>query len=644
MAAQIFTWTHKTRLAVHQLDTETELTAHQKTQVFSILFPEKFIHDGKMGNRIKSQTGEWKKPANERSRSWTAVLTSSDEGERQDMRLSIRKAVAEAAFSPSGCLDMSNITNDLPRPGPSSKMPASKKRQAASLPNESMDGYDSADEPSSEALRPSPKRRMTARPIGHDQPQVQIPRAAHAMVSRPTPYTTPKAASMRARADTSIRRPARTPVETYAFRQTHGTTLYLPVERIQLASQPLVPVPEDAAHPPTSGLFFRYSLEEEDEPPHSEFLTLARRFRGKVKIHQDPPACQNLPWQDIFYHIDPCGKIVGGKDVDGKDIGYDSAFISMTNAFWWALRHALKEQCKHGRRSARISVINASALNRLSVFYAAPYHRELKKLSQFTGGGWRYPALHEFLCFKEIPRRAVVKTIKVDELFAKIERGPDISRVLRLNTLVMRLDFKKKVLSKLRDANIELGPETIGIIAKVARLMGLDSAAQPEHLSHILCDVIQGWGLRLVHAAHGEWEQLAARFARSISDRDDRIVPARELQVLESAFLDGVRYGSSKEFNTRHCPNRIRAMEVQALALGIPTPAELHAEACSRAARLTIRSFAYQPTINGISRVDNEILEEIQVTHPTRQEMKPTMRKARFIVDAFEESIAYESD
>jgi hypothetical protein len=270
--------------------------------------------------------------------------------------------------------------------------------------------------------------------------------------------------------------------QTQVLQRTQGTNLDLSPKKIASASQPLIPVPERLAHPPLSGLLYRYWVKNHNEPHNSEAGFTARKFTGKVTIAQDPPHCSALCWTDVFYHIDR----------SGKTAGYLSPFISVSNALWWTLRLALKERRVNGATSARISVIDASALDQRGVYHVTPYHLELKKKYIFTEGSWFYNGFHEHICYKDIPGRAILKTFRVDDLIAMTERDVLISRALRLDVLSQRGFFKGVILPQLREANIELDPQLAEIIAKVAHLMGLNAFARREHLSHLITDLIQG--------------------------------------------------------------------------------------------------------------------------------------------------------
>jgi hypothetical protein len=259
----------------------------------------------------------------------------------------------------------------------------------------------------------------------------------------------------------------------------------------ELAKQPLSPVPEVLAHPALRGLLFRYSEGNEEDPEYSEAAFVARKYRGKLNIHQEPPHCTNLEWQDLFYHFDPTGKYLGRGE--GKQGGVLSPFISTSNAFWDTVNRALRESKRSGSAHARISVIDTTELDRRSVYHASPFYRELRKLHQYTGNGWKDPTLHEFLCYKEIPRKAIIKTIKLQHLLLAIERGPAISKVLRLNVFAMRGDFKSKIVPNvLRKANVKVDTGTVKVIAKLAHLLGLTAYTKPEHHSHVITDVVQG--------------------------------------------------------------------------------------------------------------------------------------------------------
>jgi hypothetical protein len=78
-----------------------------------------------------------------------------------------------------------------------------------------------------------------------------------------------------------------------------------------------------------------------------------------------------------------------------------------------------------------------------------------------------------------------------------LRNDPTLDRILRLDLLASRGDFKKVILPQLRAMKVPLCCEAVDAIAKFVQFMGLDACAESAHISHLVCDLIQGWGLCL---------------------------------------------------------------------------------------------------------------------------------------------------
>jgi hypothetical protein len=52
--------------------------------------------------------------------------------------------------------------------------------------------------------------------------------------------------------------------------------------------------------------------------------------------------------------------------------------------------------------SGQITVIDATKLDRNSVFFATPIHKELCKKRAFTSGAWLYHGSHEFMVYHKV--------------------------------------------------------------------------------------------------------------------------------------------------------------------------------------------------------------------------------------------------
>lgn len=369
---------------------------------------------------------------------------------------------------------------------------------------------------------------------------------------------------------------------TTTFQQTTGLTVRISSKNLEKTYGNLDPIPDAQAHPvrTRTGLFFRYT-DADVEPFDSKAGFVARRYRGRVKMYQEPPA--TLDWTDVFHHVDPTG----------KTIGYDSPYVSVSDVFWWTYRLALKEM-ERGVSNGQISVVDAAALDPRGVYHLLPYHRQLKKKHEFTRGAWNYAGTHEYLCWKEIPAHAIISTFSVRELFERVTATPYMSRTLRLDVLSSSGGFFKSILPAFRRDNIQITPDVISTVAKLAHFMGLNAFSKAEHLAHLWTDVTQGWGVRLNHKTPEEWIQLAARFARALADSGDYILCSSDSRRLEGAFLEGLHW-SCGSHHIRYDDSRIRRKNSQARLIGLADPAGLLSEdgVPSRSVRERLQSYQH---------------------------------------------------
>jgi len=68
------------------------------------------------------------------------------------------------------------------------------------------------------------------------------------------------------------------------------------------AQEPLRPIPEPLAHPPTSGLLYRY-WNEDSYGKNSETGFVAGRFMKSNLEPKPAPKCDDVDWPDFENHI-----------------------------------------------------------------------------------------------------------------------------------------------------------------------------------------------------------------------------------------------------------------------------------------------------------------------------------------------------
>ncbi|KAK5136207.1 hypothetical protein LTR08_003814 [Meristemomyces frigidus] len=219
-------------------------------------------------------------------------------------------------------------------------------------------------------------------------------------------------------------------------------------------------------------------------------------------------------------------------------------------------------------------------LDRRTVFYAPPFHRALCTKFVFTGGAYRYPGSHEFMIYNKIPSCAVIRTISVQE-FLDFANQEAVERVLRLNILSMKGDYRKTIRPTLHADNITLTPAVITAVARTAKAFGLGtdstrywSDSATEQLSQVVADLVQGLHFRIDVLSPQEWQTVAAIFAHVLCRRS---VPAASFQQTENiklGFLAGIQW-SLGQFNARHSVQLIAGMQRRAKAVGLESPARI---------------------------------------------------------------------
>ncbi|KAF7187434.1 hypothetical protein HII31_11323 [Pseudocercospora fuligena] len=364
------------------------------------------------------------------------------------------------------------------------------------------------------------------------------------------------------------------------FTQTHGTVINITPKKLAQITKDLVPVSAQEAHPLMSGLVFRYWAEDGSSGLNSENGFTARKYANRVNFNQPPPLCTSLDWSDLFYHIDRIG----------IQKEFESPFISVSNSLIWIIRLALKEIDDKPGCKGRISVIDARGLARGSLYYVPPYHREMKKSFEFTAGSWRYAGTHEFIVWKEIPRRAIVHTFAVKDLMRFVRHSETLRRALRFDLISAASDLKNKIIPALRQRKVGLTDELTSAFARLANLMGFTTQSSIEHISNLLCELCQGWGINLVRQTDSEWNRLAGVFSNALFAADGKPRNLRDETCLKRGFLDGIAFASSAHFNTRHNEKTINLMYKQARLIGLGDPGKIIMDELA-AAQFTLMMF-----------------------------------------------------
>lgn len=202
------------------------------------------------------------------------------------------------------------------------------RRQKRSFDN----GVDDADDYS-----PSPKRRASERP----KAVVVVPRTPVANRPRQPNASTRTPASKSPRVPTLL---------------NNGKVVNLTKWQAEKRTTRSEPVDKYRAHPPMKGLLFRVWEEDPACDRDSRQGHTARKYWRKNAVPNDPPSA--LDPTDVLNHMD-------------REM-VDSPFISTCSRLVWTVQ-LMPKYLTVGKTSCRVSIINAAALDRRSVFHARPY-------------------------------------------------------------------------------------------------------------------------------------------------------------------------------------------------------------------------------------------------------------------------------
>lgn len=151
--------------------------------------------------------------------------------------------------------------------------------------------------------------------------------------------------------------------------------------------------------------------------------------------------------------------------------------------------------------------------------------------------------------------------------------NPIIGEALSFDLLPQRGAFETRILSELRARNVQLNSAIISGMARLAALLGL-GLSDTDKLSNIVSDIIQGWAIQLQPLTSPEWAKYATTFAIQLCQSTGGELSLHH-QEAKLGFLDGVRWGSSKHWNTRHSAERMRLMQKQARMIGVDDPVKI---------------------------------------------------------------------
>ncbi|EME38892.1 hypothetical protein DOTSEDRAFT_75563 [Dothistroma septosporum NZE10] len=634
-------WTYDMRLTLHALDLEPALPWDRRTEVFNIIHTDhikacgctepvsRTVLQAQCRPTEKKKCKDWIKidslqqTAEQAARSRSAqdvvqaalksLSTTINTGAAQSLPILTRRGLASqdgAALLKPRCQDPRN--RDSATPTPSREIPLSERTPIAY-----WDPFTAPRQVGKRSYQAKRSREVpAARPgdVSGDEANDGSPRSKRRrlVISRPSilrrselnvkcPNTPQPGASTPSQALTSPRTPGRIsrkhlPKRPYPRPEdiTLGSPpLQLTEREHDRTQEPMIPVTRERAHPPMSALCYRYWPAEPGQLRNRETGFLARRFARCVPMYQPPPRAGEVCWTDIWDHI------------NRNEV--PTPFISVSTALWWILRLALKD-AQNGISNGMISVIDTTRLDRCAIFYAPPYHAQTKKKFVYRDGAQRYPGTHEHLVWREIPGEAIVKTLKVSDILRFASADPIIAQVLSFDMLPRRGAYEKTLLPELRARNIQLNTAIIAGIARLSNLLGI-GPSHMNQLSHVVSDVIQGWAIRLPRLTSPEWAKDATTFEKHVCQSSGSQVSLYS-QEIKLGFLDGVRWGCSKHWNTHHSPELIRLMQKQAKLVGVDDPVMILADELA-AAKIRLRMLGFRQTRR--SRGSLRYREELEI-------------------------------
>ncbi|KAK3674830.1 hypothetical protein LTR78_005174 [Recurvomyces mirabilis] len=583
-------WDHRQRLALHILYTNFNLDSKVRLRVFNELFKDHQrgcnMRNGVTTAILNAQYGERNKKPN-----WVAIMAGPRTVREQEEKTELIRVLRDiiATTQPNQSPTMSNTRPEaVQSPSPEDEPIVVQRRGRKFTPQRQpvktwLAGYMHA--PTEQALRPeSPAPGHSKQPLVVSQARSAVVRhcqeaivgSSSASRDELPPHTPP---SNRVAVSVNVATPATSfsalsisPTKykrqeiTVELPRQHGPTLQVTPEVAAKAKMPLVEVPDALAHPPTSGLLFRY-WDENSFGHNSETGFTAGRFMYNNVPPRRAPKCNELDYADIENHL--------------NRNPIPSPFCSASNCLLWILRLALKEH-NRGAKQGKITLIDAANLARKGVYYVRPFHRQLRHTHCFTNGAWRYVGTHEFIVWAHIPQQALIQTFTIADLLAACSRMPAMAAALRIETVGRKhKSLKKTILTQLEDEHVPLSAQTTVVIARLCRFLGLTASSPLPHLEHIVSDVLQGWKLSVQPMSSAEWSQLASLWAHKFCGR--QTLPSLERQMtLQMCFLQSVKAGLG-DFNVMLEPNLINRMHRKSKAVGLESPTRVVLDAMANA-------------------------------------------------------------
>lgn len=358
MAPARLVWSFDMRLLVDILyDPASGLTPAHRTEAFNAVFKDQIrdfgFGNGIPGRRLNAQYGEKKKNNSD----WVRIRASSPSAGDVEKRRAMQAQVDSFLLS----LQLSG-PDDVHSPRRSARshpaVTASKKRSV----DEDLDH-----------LTSTPLSKRPA--IGLWTPDTPQHPAVKSMGKAPSRKpVTPKKLSTRSKP------------QTPKVRHTRPDGSTIPVAAHVVIPDTVQSISQHRAQPPLPKLLFRLWREDPSQrDSHNGFWS--RRHHRKNAISSAPPRSSSIDATDIFDHMDRTH--------------VDTPFISTSNRLIWMVQQMVTAIKTHSRQW-HVSVIDVSALDQRGVFWARPFHDEVRLSKPFTKGAGNYRGTFEFLIWQRV--------------------------------------------------------------------------------------------------------------------------------------------------------------------------------------------------------------------------------------------------
>ncbi|KAK1811892.1 hypothetical protein LTR12_013735 [Friedmanniomyces endolithicus] len=571
-------WNAQQRTALHVLCTNFNIGWPLVTKAFNVLFKERLssrgLPEGLARNALRAQYGEHtRKPA-----IWASICvepaTEEEWRRRNELTTHIRtvlNAIETGAPHPFAGLagrrrqPPHDLANDAPRT-PVKRLshfehagPAAKRRKTAPTA-ETGSARPDRSKSLAEILSASPTaEQLSTRQAANDNKSgtgrntsvvVSVRVAANGRKSARMQPAEPVTPTPR-----TPRKSPRSEQHLEDFARPNAPTLKLTADEIARTKLPLIPVSDALAHPPASGLLYRY-WDENSYGRNSETGFVAGRFMHNNLTPRSAPKSHEVDDTDVENHLDR-NKVA-------------SPFCSASNCLLWIMRLALHE-ARGGAKHGKITLVDVEALPAGGVYHVKPFHKRIKPRYCFKNGAWRYCGTHEFIIWHEIPGTVIIHTFAIADLLDACDSTPAFAAMLRVETVGKHMAaLKTTTVSRLQEAGIVLTAETVTVIARLCKFVGLTGRSPLKQLEHLVTDIIQGWRLLISPLSPTEWTSLANTFTHVLCGRSS--VPNLEWNLqLQMTFLHAVRAGLGG-FNMMFDPILIRRMQKKAVLVGLGDP------------------------------------------------------------------------